>query len=318
MCFDDRYTKTGFAFEILQQLGVFPLNFRYVKLIINGEHQGVYIQLDHPSKALQRDHLALAAIVRRRKDFLRDANWVPQDEKIPDVKLPNKVKDPKEAAATLAQYDELAAMVTENSANGGDNGGQLMERLLERMDLDAYLTIQAFNSFWANGLLTHWKQIIPHKQKSEFETNRTRDGIYILTKLPGLNTHRLRSTANPNYGLSPLTLASAVEDNNGACDVSRDADSSDETYFYTSSGLWGSWYWHPFAWDPDDILTKCHAGGTSHELYDPYGLLYCAESDIDHAILDDPTIYRRFVDRLHKLLTDDLPAGRVTARAICT
>eukprot|EP00959_Pyramimonas_sp_CCMP1952_P341354 7150988-Pyramimonas_sp.AAC.1 len=74
-----------------------------------------------------------------------------EDEKIPDVKLPNKVKDPKEAAATLAQYDELAAMVTENSANGGDNGGQLMERLLERMDLDAYLTIQAFNSFVMNG-----------------------------------------------------------------------------------------------------------------------------------------------------------------------
>jgi small subunit ribosomal protein S2 len=40
------------------------------------------------------------------------------------------------------------------------------------------------HSKWANGLLTNWKQIIPHKQNSEFKSNRTQYGISIMTKLP--------------------------------------------------------------------------------------------------------------------------------------
>lgn len=37
----------------------------------------MYIQLDHPKAALKRDHIALNAIVRRRKDFFRNVDWVP-------------------------------------------------------------------------------------------------------------------------------------------------------------------------------------------------------------------------------------------------
>ena len=67
-----------------------------------------------------------------------------QDEKVPDVKLPNKVKDPEAAFGALQRYDELAKTVQQG-------GHDLMERLMEMMDLDAYLTIHAFNSFMMNG-----------------------------------------------------------------------------------------------------------------------------------------------------------------------
>ena len=40
------------------------------------------------------------------------------------------------------------------------------------------------------------------------------------------------------------------------------------------------------------------------------GLLYCAESDLDMALVRSPAIYRRYVDRLKKLLTEDLTAGK--------
>jgi len=41
MCFDDRYSKTGFAYTIMAHYGLFPLNWRYVKLIIDGVQQVV-------------------------------------------------------------------------------------------------------------------------------------------------------------------------------------------------------------------------------------------------------------------------------------
>ena len=59
----------------------------------------------------------------------------------------------------------------------------------------------------------------------------------------------------------------------------------------------------------DDLMSDCHYGGVSHALDDPHGLLFCAEGDLDYALLRSPPLYRRFADRLHHLLTVQLTAG---------
>lgn len=33
MCFDDRYFNTMLGYTLLQELGLFPLNFRFVQLV---------------------------------------------------------------------------------------------------------------------------------------------------------------------------------------------------------------------------------------------------------------------------------------------
>jgi hypothetical protein len=66
----------------------------------------------------------------------------------------------------------------------------------------------------------------------------------------------------------------------------------------------------------DDLMSDCHYGGVSHALDDPHGLLFCAESDLDYALLRSPRLYRRFADRLHHLLTVHLTAGTSTNRLL--
>jgi hypothetical protein len=77
MCFDDRYTKTALGYSIAHDLGQFPLQWRFVRLLIDDVDQGAYLQLEHPVDALENSQLALVAVVRRRKDFFRGEVRVP-------------------------------------------------------------------------------------------------------------------------------------------------------------------------------------------------------------------------------------------------
>ena len=63
-------------------------------------------------------------------------------------------------------------------------------------------------------------------------------------------------------------------------------------------------------WDPDDVFSICHDGGI-HAIVDPWGLLYCTESVLDHSIFDDPEVYRRYVDVLDGMLGGVLSADAV-------
>ena len=63
-------------------------------------------------------------------------------------------------------------------------------------------------------------------------------------------------------------------------------------------------------WDPDDVFSICHDGGI-HAIVDPWGLLYCTESVLDHLIFDDPEDYRRYVDVLDGMLGGVLSADAV-------
>ena len=88
-------------------------------------------------------------------------------------------------------------------------------------------------------------------------------------------------------------------------------DYVDELYLYASAEADG-WYWRALGWDPDDLISACHHGG-QHAFDDPHGILYCAEGDLERALLVSDEVYAGFVDALERLLVDELPLAAVEA-----
>lgn len=93
MCLDRGYLNQVFANRLLAEVGLFPLQHRYVRLKKNGENQGIYLLLQDPEDTLQRRQLGLAGLVRRQ--------FEPDPNVAPEVKVPNA--DP-ELSAVLADY----------------------------------------------------------------------------------------------------------------------------------------------------------------------------------------------------------------------
>ncbi|MGB0591498.1 MAG: CotH kinase family protein [Myxococcota bacterium] len=85
----------------------------------------------------------------------------------------------------------------------------------------------------------------------------------------------------------------------------RNGDYVDEVYLYASMENGGLFY-RPSGWDADDLLSNCHHGGVN-ALYDPYGIYYCAEGNLEHALLSSPPLYDRFVNHLEALILDVMP-----------
>jgi len=91
-------------------------------------------------------------------------------------------------------------------------------------------------------------------------------------------------------------------------------DSADEAFFYASSeraadGTQHAYFRH-HGWDADDLFRDCHFDG-EFAIVDPAGLLYCAESDLDRALIAAPEIHARFVDALDRMIAATLPPERV-------
>ncbi len=133
LCKDSGYFNQALADRLLREEGLFPLEFRFVRLYVQGEAAGVYFLLEKPAEALHRDLLALDAVIRRRFD--------PED-KPEDVKWPH---DTEGAAWALAQYEGLMALPEELE------GAALDAALAERMDIDGYARWVAFHSYLRNG-----------------------------------------------------------------------------------------------------------------------------------------------------------------------
>lgn len=55
------------------------------------------------------------------------------------------------------------------------------------------------------------------------------------------------------------------------------------------------------AWDTDDLWSACHADG-ARAIIDPCGVTYCTESELDHALLRSPAVYRRYLDALRSVM----------------
>ena len=90
-------------------------------------------------------------------------------------------------------------------------------------------------------------------------------------------------------------------------------DSADEAFFYASNepGQGGErWYFRQHGWDADDLFRKCHHDG-KFAVSEPSGLLYCAESNLDRALVVSEEIDARFVDQLERMITTTLPPERI-------
>ena len=85
----------------------------------------------------------------------------------------------------------------------------------------------------------------------------------------------------------------------------RNGDYVDEVYLYASKEKDGLFF-RPSGWDADDLLSNCHHNG-NNALYDPWGIYYCAEGNLEHAVLYSPVLYDRFINHLEALMLDLMP-----------
>gem|GEM_PF-1335658 len=85
-------------------------------------------------------------------------------------------------------------------------------------------------------------------------------------------------------------------------------DYIDEIYFYGVESARRpepiDWY-DVHGWDMDDLFTTCHHAG-QFAMPDPFGLVFCAEGDLEKRLLVDPVVYARYVDLLEGLITTRL------------
>jgi hypothetical protein len=86
----------------------------------------------------------------------------------------------------------------------------------------------------------------------------------------------------------------------------QNGDHIDEYYFYGSTEAGGEYY-RAMGWDTDDAFSPCHGGG-GRGIMDRCMLTYCAEAELDHALLRSPATYNRFLLGLDDVLARFTPA----------
>ena len=133
MCLDDRYFQQYTANLLAAGMGLFPMGFGFVELRLDGETRGVYLMLEKPDEALEKEQARPELIVRRRFD---------PDGSPPDVHLPAgaSLADPE-----LEPYRQLLGL---SAAHSGES---LVQALEERIDLEGYLRLVALQSLLGNG-----------------------------------------------------------------------------------------------------------------------------------------------------------------------
>ncbi len=133
MCKDDRYFQQYTANLLAAPLGLFPLKFGLVELLLDGETRGVYLLLEKTKEALLEDHSRVLAVIRRRFD----PGQTPAEVNYPSG---GSIDGPAGAA-----YSALAEIGQKFS------GGKLLDELNRRMDFDQFLRILAFQTLMGNG-----------------------------------------------------------------------------------------------------------------------------------------------------------------------
>ena len=111
MCYDDRYVKTKLGASLASEVGLFPHESAYVRVLVENpgaekedsrwENEGLYLLMDDPVASLERQKARLGAVVRRRND----ASATEPVKGEPDVKRPKSLPGRK---ATLRRYDDVA------------------------------------------------------------------------------------------------------------------------------------------------------------------------------------------------------------------
>ena len=131
MCADDRYLQLFTSYQLLAAEGLFPLHFRYVELILDGEHRGVYLLIEKSDDALEEGSSRVSAVLRRRDD-------APGDH----MEVEKSRGDPAAASGAWDTFEQSL------SAYAGE---ELLAAAQERIDLDRYLVWIALMTVLANG-----------------------------------------------------------------------------------------------------------------------------------------------------------------------
>lgn len=121
MCADERYVEQYSANQLMAELGLFSLKFRYIELLLDSEQKGVYLMLEKAREEIVRDSSRVRSVMRRRFD-------VPDD--LFEVKYTEGDSSPE---ASYARVIEGAA------------------RLEDHLDLEQYLRFLATMSAFKNG-----------------------------------------------------------------------------------------------------------------------------------------------------------------------
>lgn len=208
MCRDDRYIQAHTANQLMAELGVFALKFRYVEVRLGDETNGVYLMLEKMREELVRDHSRVDGVLRRRGSSTFEVKYGSETDPFYSLY--------ENASEDLGVVDEV-------------------------IDLDQYLRFLALMTAYRNG--DHIDEI----------------------------------------------FMTAVE---------QASPDGPPTSWFTMSG-----------WDNDDLFSDCHFGGVN-AFDDRNGLIYCAESSLDHMLMSDPVMYDRYVDTLETLLLDEVPPAR--------
>lgn len=127
---------------------------------------------------------------------------------------------------------------------------------------------------------------------------------------------RLRFEALGDLALAepPATLEAALDDRLELDSYLRmlalyslleNGDYIDEAYFASSLEVEGERY-RVMGWDTDDLFSPCHGGG-GRGIVDDCGVAYCAEAELDHALVRSPEVYGRFLDQLAAIITELSP-----------
>ena len=130
LCRDHGYVRQHTVLKLWSQLGLFPLQLRYVELTLNGRSRGVYLLVEKLDR-IRFSRTGLRALLRRN---FRDGRTVVE------VKYSRTVE--QEARSDYEKTLEEFA---------GLSGEPLLARFRERMNLDQYLLWIASNALLQNG-----------------------------------------------------------------------------------------------------------------------------------------------------------------------
>ena len=272
MCYDDRYVKSKLVFSLAKRLGAFPHAARYVRVLIENPLAGsrdAPPTLENEGLYLLVDHPASS--LERLLLRLRTV-----------VRRRNDAKRATEPGKGTPEVKRPNARAAEPAAR----------RRYDRLARVA-ATCAAGNETFA-----------PSDAAADADHGGAASCYEALDERLDLEQY-FRWTAL-------MTLVGS-------------GDHVDETWFYasnenassfrdekarareTTEDATGDARYRVHAWDPDDAFQPCHHGG-KNALRDTYGLLICAEGDLDKVFARDPRTYAAYVDALEWTLRHALTA----------
>ena len=132
MSLDRNYVQNRLAFECLEELGIFPLGYRYVHLLINGNHEGIYLLVERPfDYAIQISGSPYA--VRRLKSGVIDDDKYAKSTSVQEVEYYRN------------RFKEIHKLVRKTK------GKDALKVMDEHLEVSDYMRWLAFNFLVRNG-----------------------------------------------------------------------------------------------------------------------------------------------------------------------